>query len=114
MRRVVLSLSSGQEAELVHLRDHHPKAYVREQAAARAAPGCTVFLYQDELTYYRHPTVAQGYALQGSTQPYARQGYGYNRMRRIAACLDVQTGRLLAWQRAHFDVRTLVRYFHSV
>jgi hypothetical protein len=44
MRRVVLSLSSVQEAELVHLRAHHPKAYVREQAAAllKVAAGATV------------------------------------------------------------------------
>ena len=33
MHRVVLSLSSAQEAVLVHLRAHHPKAYLREQAA---------------------------------------------------------------------------------
>jgi hypothetical protein len=84
------------------------------RAAAQAAPGRIVFLYQDELTYYRHPTVAQGYAPRGRAQPLARQGYGYNRMRRIAACIDVQTGRLVAWQRAHCDVRTLVRYFHAV
>src|SRR5436305_8137211 len=29
-----LSLSTAQEAELVRLRDHHPKPYIRERAAA--------------------------------------------------------------------------------
>jgi hypothetical protein len=35
-------------------------------------------------------------------------------MRRIAGCLDAQTGQLFAWQRAHFDRRTLLRFYQAV
>jgi transposase len=34
MRALILSLDPAQEAELAHLRDHHPKPYVRERASA--------------------------------------------------------------------------------
>jgi hypothetical protein len=84
------------------------------RAAAVAAPGRVVLLYQDEFTYYRHPTVAQGYAPCGSDQPYARHGQGVNRTRRIAACLDVHSGRLFAWQREHFGVAPLRHFFQAV
>ena len=62
--------------------------------------------------------MAQGYALRGSPGPCAWQGYGSNRTRRLAVCLDVQTGRLVAWQREHFGGAPLVaplrRSFHAV
>ena len=34
MRALTLALDPAQEAELEHLRDHHPKPYRRERAAA--------------------------------------------------------------------------------
>jgi hypothetical protein len=52
---------------------------------SRQVPGQIVRLYEDELTYYRHPTLAQGYAPAGSDMPHAEQGTGYNSARRIAA-----------------------------
>lgn len=58
--------------------------------------------------------MAQGYAPAGSTVPRADQGYGRNTARRIAACLDAQTGRLIAWQRAQFDRQTLLRFYQTV
>jgi hypothetical protein len=96
--------------------EYDAKLAALAQARAHAAtdPQHVVFLYEDELSYYRHPTVAQGYAPTGRTQPYARQGYGANRRRRVAACLDAATGRVVFWQRAHFDVRTLGRFFQAV
>jgi hypothetical protein len=81
---------------------------------SRQAPKQIVRLYEDELTYYRQPTLAQGYALCGSDAPHAEQGTGYNTARRIAACLDVETGRLLAWQRSHFDHETLLKFYRTV
>jgi hypothetical protein len=61
----------------------------------QANPTRLVLLYEDELTYYRCPTVAQDYALRGSDGPQARQGTGYNTSRRIAGCLDARTGQLI-------------------
>jgi len=47
--------------------------------------------------------VAQGYAVQGSDEPHAYQGLGVNRCQRIAASLDVMSGKLFSWQCRRFD-----------
>lgn len=85
-------------------------AYVRGRAERE--PERVVALYHDELTSYRHPTVAGGYAPAGADAPWAEQGWGRNSLRRIAACLDPRTGRLVAWQRRRFDHQTL-RHFYQ-
>ena len=87
-------------------------AAARAEAAAQPTRG--VFLYQDDLTYYRRPTVAQGIALGGSDGPHADQGHGTNKKRRIAGCLNVLTGALFAWQRARVDRHTLIRFYQAV
>ena len=81
----------------------------------RADPVRNVRLYQDEVTYYRRPSVAQGYTpLALGKQPLAEQGWRANTMRRIAGCLDAQSGVLHSWQRAHFDHATLGRFYVAV
>jgi hypothetical protein len=84
------------------------------QTLANTDPQRFVLLYEDELTYYRRATVAQGYALRGSDGPYAQQGYRRNAAYRIAGCLNYRTGQLVCWQRAHFDRHTLIRYYTAV
>lgn len=86
--------------------------YVRTRA--QADPQRITVLYEDEVTYYRRPTVAQGYAISGSDAPRAEQGVGSNTKRQVAACVDVQTGQLFSWQRAHFDVPMLIRCYQEV
>ncbi|HUY77965.1 MAG TPA: transposase [Ktedonobacterales bacterium] len=82
---------------------------------SRQDPAHTVRLYQDEVTYYRRASVAQGYTLtRVQPQPLAHQGVGANTMRRIAGCLDAATGQLFAWQRAHFDRHTLLHFYQEV
>jgi transposase len=79
-----------------------------------ADPVRFVLLYQDELTYYRCPTVSCDYANVGSKEPEAEQGTGYNSSRRIAGCLDALSGRLITWQRAGFPHKTFLRYLLAV
>jgi hypothetical protein len=71
-------------------------------------------VYVDELTYSRRPSVARAYAPKGAAAARVETGYRSNPQRRIAAALDVQTGRLLAWQRAHFDVATFLRFLQTL
>lgn len=81
----------------------------------RQAPQQMVRLYQDEVTYYRRPTIGYDYTVTATQpQPLARQGQGHNTARRIAGCLDAATGALHAWQRAHFDHETLLRFYQDV
>ena len=95
--------------------------YAKKAACVRCAwqevvqdPVRFVLLYQDELTYYRCPTMASDYADRGSDAPRADQGTGYNTSRRIAGCLDAYSGRLISWQRSAFDHQTFLRYLQAV
>lgn len=83
-------------------------------ATVRASAGRAVLVYQDELTYYRRSTVAQGYGQVGRDDLRADQGQRSNRQRRVAGCLNAVTGQLFVWQRDKFDRRTLIRYFQAL
>lgn len=83
-------------------------------AEARADPQRIVFLYEDELTYYRRPTAAFAYEVVGDDGPRANQGQGSNNKRRIAGCLDAVTGRLIQWQRSRTGRDVLSRFFLEV
>jgi hypothetical protein len=90
-------------------------ARVREaQRQAALHPERVVLLYEDELTYYRCPTVAADYELAGRDGPRAKHGPGFNSYRRIAGCLDTYSGRLLCWQRSHFEHQTFLAYLLEV
>ncbi len=85
---------------------------IRELVAAE--PKRFVLVYEDELTDYRRPPVAQDYAVQGGDEPLARQGLRANLSQRIATSLDAMTGCLFAWQRKHFDRWTLICYYQAL
>jgi len=114
--RLALVYKRGRRA--VHSPD---PAYDRKLAAVaqlmqqvRREPQRWVLLYQDELTYYRRPTVAQGYALRGSDAPRAWQGWGSNTRRRIGAVLDVQTGQVLVEHHARCGRHELIALYRQV
>ena len=83
-------------------------------AEAAASEGKVAFVYQDELTYYRRPEPSLTYAVVGGPGPYAQQGHGSNKRRRVVGALDALTGRLFCWQRSSAGVDVLVRYFREL
>jgi hypothetical protein len=89
-------------------------AITAAQLLAHAHPESVVLLYEDEFTYSRRPTVSRAWAPARTDAPRADQGYGTNKKRRIAACLDATTGRVVAWQRHRFDRQTLARFYQAV
>jgi hypothetical protein len=90
-------------------------ALVRQaQRWAATEPWRVVLLYEDELTYYRCPSVAADYEFVGRDGPRASHGPGYNSYRRIAGCLDAYSGRLLCWHRSHFEHQTFLAYLLEV
>ena len=105
-RRYVHSPDLTYSSKAAHLRT------LRQEVSEH--PGRLVLLYEDELTYYRCPSVAPDYRQRGFQMPLANQGCGYNSSRRIAGCLDAFTGRLICWQRSAFDHRTFLRYLQAV
>jgi hypothetical protein len=90
-------------------------AFVQARVAeARASGGRVVTLYQDELTYYRQPTLARAYEAQGRPQPLARRSYRTDTATRTLGTLDVAEGRVLFWQGAHIELGTLVRFYQTL
>jgi DDE superfamily endonuclease len=83
-------------------------------AVVRQEPTAYVLLYEDELTYYRRPSLACAYGLAGHDDVRAQVGLLSNRKRRVAASLDIHTGRVLFQQRASFRRRHLLAYFRTL
>jgi hypothetical protein len=79
-----------------------------------AAPLGAVFLYLDEVTYYRQPSLAGGYAPAGRADPRAERSVKSNATTRVIATLDAQTGRVVARQRSRIDVPALIRFYQSL
>jgi DDE superfamily endonuclease len=73
-----------------------------------------VLLYQDELTYYRRPSLARAYASEASKEPKAILGLSSNKKRRISGSLNWQTGRVVAQQLHRFGLAQLKRYYQRL
>jgi transposase len=84
------------------------------QQQVRAAPERVVLLYQDEMTYYRRPSLARAYAASGSKEPKALLGYRYNHKRRIVGSLNGFTGQFHPQQSAKCGVAQLKGYYQQL
>jgi transposase len=91
--------------------DRKLSAIAQVRAQVQADPARYVLLYEDEFSYYRRPSVAQGYALGGSDAPRALQGWGSNTRRRIAALLNAMTGTVLFEHRSRCGRAALIALF---
>jgi transposase len=104
--------------EHVHSPDPEYAAKMAAVAAARAEaaarPGAVVFVYQDEFTAYRRPSVARAWHRAGGPGRPAELGHKANGQRRLIAALDAVDGRVFCRQRAHADVGTLIRYYRAL
>jgi len=116
LRRLKVHYKRGRQ--YVHSPDPHYDTKLEAIAAAttlvRQEPTAYVLLYEDELTYYRRPSLACAYELAGQDDVRAQLGLLSNRKRRVAASLDIHTGRVLFQQRASFRRRHLLAYFRSL
>jgi transposase len=82
--------------------------------SATHAQGLMAVLFEDELTYYRQPTVAPSYELAGHIQPLARRSYRCNTKHRVVGTLDALTGQVLYQQGAKIGVPELVRFYERI
>jgi transposase len=112
LRRLGLRYRRGQE----HLHSPDPDyraklaAVARARREAAASAGRVVLLYEDELTYYRRPSVARCHQPRGGPGASAEQGHGKNRKRRVAGALDACSGRWHHWQGSRAGAKELVRF----
>jgi hypothetical protein len=72
------------------------------------------FLYLDELTYYRQPTLAYGYEAMGESQPLAQRSYHRNTHFRVLGALNARTGQLSYRQRSQTDTACLANFWYQV
>ena len=84
------------------------------RVAAEAAPDDAVFLYQDEVTYYRQPSLGFGYAAARSDGPRAERSLRANTTTRVVASLEARTGRVIARQGGRLGVPELVRFYEAL
>jgi hypothetical protein len=101
---------------------HSPDPYYQEKLArlellrthVEATPLSATFLYLDELTYYRQPSLAAGYAPAGSAAPHAERSVKSNTATRIVGALDAHTGQVIAHQHSRIGVPALIRFYRAL
>ena len=71
-------------------------------------------LFEDEITFYRRPTVACAYEASGTVQPKAEQGYDRDKAWRIAATLDLWSGTVIFKDRSRLSIPALVGFYEQV
>lgn len=84
------------------------------RAHVEALPLGAVLLYLDEVTYYRQPSLASGYAPAGRAEPRAERSVRSDTPTRVIGALDAHAGRVVARQRGRIDVPALVRFFEAL
>jgi hypothetical protein len=80
----------------------------------RTTPSHHIVVFQDELPYYRQPTLANGYAVRGSKAPLAERSHRSNTATRVAGALNCLTGQVTALQASRVGVRELVRLYEQL
>lgn len=64
---------------------------------AKAQPGRSVLLFQDEASFYRQPSQAWLWAWMGRRQPRVRYGHRANTRMRLVGFLEAVSGQVLTW-----------------
>jgi hypothetical protein len=116
LRRLGISYKRGRD--YVHSPDIHyaEKRSLLELTRLRAvaAPERFVFLYADQLTYYRQPSVAQAFEAVGHRQPLAERSHAKNTAFRIMGALNAVSGQVTYRQRSHTNIACLVDFWYDL
>jgi hypothetical protein len=116
LKRLEISYKRGRD--YVHSPDCHyqEKLHLIDLARWRTyfEPERFVFLYLDELTFYRQPSLARAYEATGSVQPLARRSYQSNTASRIAGVLNERTGQVNYCQRSRTTTSVLAHFWYDI
>lgn len=77
-------------------------------------PQREVFVYLDEFTYYRQPTLAYDYEVAGHVYPLARLSYGSNPYQRVIAALNAHTGQVTYHHQAKIGVEAIADFMDDL
>lgn len=113
-----LGIGYKQARHYVHSpdKDYWPKLDRLELSRLRAyyAPERYVFVYVDQLSYHRQPSLAPAYEAKGDQQPLAQRSWHTDNEFRIVAALDALTGQVTYRQRRHTDIPCLVDFWYQL
>ncbi|NDJ23711.1 IS630 family transposase [Nostoc sp. B(2019)] len=116
LKRLGISYKRGRD--YVHSPDRFYEQKLSDMALALLRawydPQHYVFLYLDELSYYRQPSLACDWEAQGTSQALARRSHKSNTCGRIIGALNAITGQLTYEQRSHIDVTGLSKFYQQV
>ncbi|RME59129.1 hypothetical protein D6779_05015, partial [Candidatus Parcubacteria bacterium] len=118
--KVLKRLGFSRKRALNFIRSPDPEYRAKWQRILRAyqqafeQPGEVVLLFQDELTYYRQPSLERAWFQRGKRQPRAWQRAGANTKTRLSAVLDAVTGRVIYLQRSKVGVEALVQFYAQI
>lgn len=73
-----------------------------------------VFLFQDEFTFYRQPSLGSAYEAAGKQQPLAELGWRSNLTWRIAAGMNGYTGQVTYLQGSQIGIRQLRQLYQQI
>jgi transposase len=82
--------------------------------AARQFPQQVLTYYLDELSFYRHPTVAQAWYPAGHNQPLARRSHRSNVYHRILGALNAVTGQVIFRMAKKTDAAFICRFLKQL
>lgn len=71
------------------------------------------FLFEDEFSFYRQPTLSNTYEQMGKPQPLAELGFKHNSVWRIAALLNAWTGQVVYEQGSQITVSKLLKLYQK-
>jgi hypothetical protein len=113
-----LGISYKRGREYVHSPDpsYDEKLSLIELMRLRAyyAPESYVFLYLDELTYYRQPTIYRAYEVVGKMQPLAYRSHNMNTRFRVLGALNALTGQLNFKQGSRTTTAFLSKFWYDL
>jgi hypothetical protein len=120
MCQIIRRLKVSRKRARYHVHSPDP-GYVEKLRAVRVNllnggpnPDGLVFLFEDEFTLYRHPSLASTYERIGKLQPLAELGWKSNYTWRIAAGLNAWTGQVTYEQARYMDVAHLTRLYQKL
>lgn len=101
---------------------HSPDSHYREKLgsirvelkAASLDPLAQVFLFADEFTLYRHPSLAAAYEQIGKIQPLAELGWSRNKTWRFAAGLNALSGQVTFEHGSQLRIPKLVKFYQRL
>jgi len=116
LKRLHISYKRGRDYVHSPDPDYEQKCKLIKQVQERcqADPERFVLLYQDELTYYRQPTLACAYEAAGHQQPLAQRSHRSNTAHRIVAAMNGVTGQVTYRQRSHTDTKCLSGFWYDL